>query len=184
MKNFASILILIPLLFLSCQQKDHPINQQVDFSDMQLDLELFKDGLGFGSLTEKNSLNSRLNLLYKEVDLMRKENPEIETVTFLLNKRGDKIYLDGYSTVSKQGEVIDNYYRSNAISAGSPVPAGNTSGCPLGYTNLGSCSNTSSCVGDLLYAHMIENLVDIGDCVETRVSVGMTSTIVCGKACS
>ncbi|MCA9748953.1 MAG: hypothetical protein KC414_07590, partial [Romboutsia sp.] len=56
--------------------------------------------------------------------------------------------------------------------------------CPSGYTQLASCSNfgnTQDCVAAAMQTFLSTNIDGVGDTAYVYVSVGYTSTKVCGK---
>lgn len=83
-------------------------------------------------------------------------------------------------------DVTDTYEPYGIFPSPQTVSAFVNGRCPNGYTQLASCGNFNNpedCISNAMKSYLSANLSSMGDCVDVRVSVGLSKTRVCGRQC-
>lgn len=200
--NFLSVLLLslVFLIVSSCNKQDDIADSKVDFSSLDIkidDLKIEPTLFKYKDVKEiPNRLNRSILLFVDEAKLMLAENKEATHVTM------DVSIKDGKATVSRVF-LVDA--KNKKILSPNTTPGQDEAviekvalpdfdllfngRCPSGYTSIGTCSTTakaeerSKCIGDSMSNFLGSNLGAIGDCAETRVSVGVFNVQICGRTC-
>lgn len=200
--NFSSVLLLslVFVIVSSCNKQDDIAGSKVDFSNLDIKLDNLKIEPTLFKYKDVKEIPNRLNrsivLFVDEAKLMLAENKEATHVTM------DVIFKGGKATVSRLF-LVDA--KNKKILSPNTSPRQNEAliekvalpdfdlllngRCPSGYTSIGTCSTTakeeerSKCIGSALSSFLGNNLGAIGDCAETRVSVGVFNVQICGRTC-
>jgi len=181
-KHSLKLLSLTFIIILSASCQDNEVIKDDTVSEMQIDLSGMKISLDLGSINNQSELDKSFKLLSEEAESMKEENKNIGFINYNLELQGENIYLIGIAIYNKDGKLVKSESKNNNIRS----PGTITAACPEGYEELGACSNfsgTEDCIADKVGNYYRDNLNSIGDCAQTRVSVGVTRTTVCGKTC-
>ena len=200
--NFLSVLLLslVFVIVSSCNKQEDIASSKVDFSNLDIkldDLKIEPTLFKYKDVKEiPNRLNRSIVLFVDEAKLMLAENKEATHVTM------DVSIKDGKATVSRVF-LIDA--KNKKILSPNTTPGQDEAviekvalpdfdllfngRCPSGYTSIGTCSTIAkeaernNCIGSALNSFLSSNIGAIGDCAETRVSVGVLKVQICGRTC-
>ena len=196
------------MTFSSCNESSENVeNQSVNLKEIDLDLTALRvNSSNLFTYTSKAQLLSEIpravDVLYDDAQRELTNNSNLTHVTFLVRFSQGKAVISEVAYVNansrtiydgawldSRGQFVSNTNSSLGLLPGLPWDAILKGGCPQGYTSLGTCSNTGStastraCISTAISTYLSSTISAIGDCAETRVSVGILNTRVSGKTC-